>query len=129
LCKHLDILVGQTLAEVIIKNHEFRLGKEDAERHRRESANASTEQIIEFFKENDLASGVGVTKCTVEPDKSVLVEISNPCVKQTSGAAKALLFGYWSGAISTLFGKEYDTTEVQFNESKNVISALIAPRD
>jgi hypothetical protein len=128
LCRHLDGLVGQSVAEVIIRNHEFRLGKEDAERRGKETANSSTEEIIEYFKENDVLSGAGVTKCTVQPDKTVLVEISNPCVKETTGAAKSLLFGYWSGVLSQLFGKEYDTTQVHFNESKDIMSALIAPR-
>lgn len=128
LCKHLDALVGQSVAEVIIRNHEFRLGKEDAERRRKEKASASTEEIIEYFKQNDAVSGAGVTKCTVHPDKSALVEISNPCVKETTGAAKSLLFGYWCGVLSQLFGKDYDTAQVHFNEPKHTLSALLVPR-
>ena len=128
LCRHLDALVGPQVAEVIMRNHEFRLGKEDAERHRKEKPNASMEEIIEAVKETDLLSGVGLTKFTVQTDQSVLIEVSNPCVKETAGAAKSLLFGYWSGVLSCLFGKEYDAVDVKFNESTKVLSARLVSR-
>jgi hypothetical protein len=128
LCKHLDALVGQPVAEVIMKNHEFRLGKEDAEKHRRERPNASLEEMIENLKKSDLLSGIGVTKYIVQPDKSVMVEVWNPCVKEPAGASKSLLFGYWSGMFSYFFGKEYEASDVHFNESKNILSGRLIPR-
>jgi hypothetical protein len=128
LCRHLDGLVGSSVAEVIIRNHEFRLGKEDAEEHRRDNPKATIEDIIEMVKETDLLSGVGVTKYTLDPDHSVSIEIANPCVKEATGAAKSLLFSYWSGILSHLFGKTYEANDVYFNESKNVLSARLVPR-
>lgn len=128
LCRHLDGLVGSSVAEVIIRNHEFHLGKEDAEKHRRDNPKATIEDIIEMVKETDLLSGVGVTKYTLNPDHSVTIEIANPCVKETTGAAKSLLFAYWSGIFSHLFGKNYEANDVYFNESKNVLSARLVPR-
>jgi hypothetical protein len=128
LCRHLDSLVGRTVAEVIINNHELRLGKEDAESSRREKPNASADELIDNLNESDLLSGVGLTKFTVNSDKSVLVEISNPCVNETTGAAKSLLFSYYCGVFSVLFGKEYDAKDVRFNESSNVLSGRLVPR-
>lgn len=128
LCRHLDDLVGMPVAEVIVRNHEVRLGKEDAERHRKEKPDASVEEIIATVRESDLLSGIGLTKFTVQGDQSVLVEISNPCVNETAGAAKSLLFGYYSGVFSFLFGKEYDEVDVKFNKSSNVLSARLVPR-
>jgi hypothetical protein len=128
MCRHLDELVGTPVAEVIMRNHEVRLGKEDAERHRKEKPNASVEEIITVVAESDLLSGIGLTKYTVQGDQSVLVEISNPCVKETVGAAKSLLFGYCSGIFSILFGKEYDEADVKFNKSSNVLSGRLVPR-
>jgi hypothetical protein len=129
LCRHLDALVGQSVAEVIIGNHESRLGKEDAERFRRGKPNASIEEIIETISETDLLSGVGLTKVTIQGSgESVSVEISNPYVKETTGAAKSLLFEYWSGVFSYLFGKEYDSKGVYFNESTNVLTTRLVPR-
>ncbi len=128
LCRHLDELVGPPVAEVIMRNHEVRMGKEDAERHRKEKPDAPLEEIIAAVRESDLLSGVGLTKYTVQGDQSVLVEISNPCVKETAGAAKSLLFGYCSGVFSYLFGKEYDEVDVKFNKSSNVLSARLVPR-
>jgi hypothetical protein len=128
LCRHLDDLVGTPVAEVIVRNHEVRLGKEDAERHRKEKPDASVEEIIATVRESDLLSGIGLTKFTVQGDQSVLVEISNPCVNETAGAAKSLLFGYYSGVFSFLFGKEYDEVDAKFNKSSNVLSARLVPR-
>lgn len=128
LCRHLDTLVGLPVAEVIIRNHELRLGKEDAERYRKENPNASLEQILDRVKTSDRLSGFGLTEFTVKPDKSILVEIGNPCVKETTGAGSALLFGYCCGLFSYFFGKEYDAVNVRFNEPKNVLSARLIPR-
>ena len=128
LCRHLDALVGRTVSEVIIRNHEFHLGKEDAERYRKENPKASLEQILERVKTSDRLGGFGLSEFTIKQDKSVLVEIGNPCVKETSGAASALLFGYCCGLFSYYFGLEYDAVDVRFNEQKNIVSARLLPR-
>ena len=130
LCRHLDSLVGPSVAEVIMRNHELRLGKEDAEEFRREKPNASIDDIIETIKATDRMSGVGITKITLldTSGERVSVEVSNPCVMETTGAAKSLLFGYWCGVLSFLFGKEFDAEDVSYNEKENILSGKIVVR-
>ena len=84
LCDHMDSLVGPTVAEVIIDNHERRLGKEDAARFRQEQPQATFREIIDLIIETDLLSGAGVTKITIPEEMSggaILVEIGNPSVR------------------------------------------------
>lgn len=132
LCNHLDSLVGPTVAEVIINNHEYRLGKEDAARFRRERPHATVRDIINTIIQTDLLSGVGITKVTVPnnsvPEGPIFIEIQNPSVKAAAGAGKALLLSYWCGAFSTLFEHEFEAKDVSFNEAENVLTAKIVDR-
>ena len=60
LCNHLDSLVGIQVAEVIMHNLEFRLGKEDAARIKTEETHAKLDEIIEHVAQSNRLSGVGV---------------------------------------------------------------------
>jgi len=132
LCDHLDSLVGPTVAEVIMDNHERRLGKEDADRFRRERRQASVREIIDVIIETDLMSGAGVTKVTIPEgamyEGAILVEIHNPCVRAASGAAKAFLFSYWCGALSSLLDNEFEAKDVSYDETENLLTARIVRR-
>lgn len=132
LCDHLDSLVGPTVAEVIINHHEFRSGKQDAERFRRERPQATARGIVDIIIETDLLSGTGITKVTVPEGRvkegGFIVEIQNPSVKPSSGSGKALLLSYWCGALSFLFDSEYEAKDVLFNEAENVLTARIGRR-
>lgn len=132
LCDHLDSLVGPTVAEVIMDNHERRLGKEDAARIRREKPQATLRDIINVITETDILSGAGVTEVTM-PESAMLegaifVKIHNPCVKAASGAAKAFLFSYWCGVLSSLLDNEFEAKDVSYNETENLLTARIVRR-
>ncbi len=132
LCDHLDSLVGPTVAEVIINNHEYRVGKEDAARFRLERPQATVREIIDTIIETDLLSGVGITKVTIPENPAYegpfFIEIQNPSVKAAAGAGKALLLSYWCGALSTLFDNEFEAKVISFKEVENVLSAKIVRR-
>ncbi len=130
LCRDIDSLVGPQVGEVLIKNHERRLGKDDVDKFRKEKPGSSVEDVIGTLRQADALSGVGVTAVTLPnaPGGPALIEISRPCVKETTGSAKSFLFGYWAGVFSSLFGKEYDVGKVLFNRSKDILSAEIIVR-
>jgi len=130
LCNHLDTLVGSKVAEVMINQHTFPLGRDDAARIREKNPQATVREVIDSLIEADCASGVGITRIVLpeSPSDSVDLEISNPCMKRTFGAAKALLFSYWCGALTYLLGKEYRVSFVAYDESKNLLKCQIAPR-
>lgn len=132
LCDHLDSLLGSQVAEVVMNNHEFRLGKEDTERVRREKLQASIQEIIDQFLEANLVSGVGVVKVKLLPDlpnpTEARVEVSDPCVKGTKGASKAFISSYWCGVLSTLLGEQFEATNATYSEDKNMLTYQIARR-
>lgn len=132
LCDHLDSLLGFQVAEVVMNNHEFRLGKEDAERVRHEKPQASIQEIIDQLEEADFLSGVGMVKVKLPSDphntNEVMVEVSDPCVKTTEGASKAFICSYWSGVMSGLLGEEFEATNLTYREDKNVLSYRIVRR-
>ena len=61
LCNHLDTLVGDQVAEVIIKNLELQEGKEEAERFLRNHPDAKVEEFLDVMVRYDALSGVGIT--------------------------------------------------------------------
>ena len=130
LCSHLDSLVGLQVAEVIMHNLEFRLGKLDAARIRAEKPQASLAELIETFAKSDRLSGVGITKVTLSNNPQYLarIEVTNPSVKATTGAAKSFLFGWWAGALTALFDKELDVKNVDYDETRNLLQGQIASR-
>ena len=130
LCEHLDLIVGPMVAEVVMNQHMFRQGKEDAASIRREKPDASIEQLVDLFANAETLSGIGVVK--VNPPKTapgpVDLEISNPCLKRTTGAAKSFLFSYWCGIFSELFGKEFKIDQITYDEKENSMKCRIIPK-
>ena len=130
LCQHLEGLVGAQVAEVIMNHHEVRLGKEDAARFREQKPQATIGEVVDELIHIDRVSGIGVTKVML-PEGSVgiiALEISNPIVRGTKGAAKALMFSYWCGALNSLLEKELDVKDVTYDEGNNVLRCQIGPR-
>jgi len=130
LCEHLDIIVGPMVAEVVMNQHEFRQGKDDAANIRQEKPKAAIQELLDSFANAEALSGIGVVKVTI-PEASpgpIDVEISNPCVKRTTGAAKSFLFSYWCGLFTQLLGKEFKINEVAYDENKNLMKCRIIPR-
>lgn len=130
LCQHLDSLVGVKVAEVIMDNHQFRLGKEDAAHIRGERPQATVQEILGAIMEADRASGAGATKITLPTSTAddIYLEISNPAVKETAGAAKAFVFSYWSGALSYLLNKQFEARDVRYDQSSNLLKGRIVAK-
>jgi hypothetical protein len=129
-CEHLDLIVGPMVAEVVMNQHMFRQGKEDAANIRQEKPEAAIQELLDSFANAEALSGVGVVKVTI-PEASpgpIDVEISNPCVKRTTGAAKSFLFSYWCGLFTQLLGKEFKIDQVAYDENKNLMKCRIIPR-
>jgi hypothetical protein len=57
-----------------------------------------------------------------------MVQISNPSVKGTVGAAKAFLFSWWCGALSVLLNRELEIEDVTCDEGENVMKCKIVSR-
>lgn len=130
LCQHFDALVGVQVAEVILDNHETRLGKEDADRIRTEKPQATIRELTKQMTDAESISGIGVVNLTLpdNADGAFIIEISNPIVKGTAGAAKAFMFSYWRGALSALLEKDLDIAEVSYDKAKDQIRGRIAVR-
>jgi hypothetical protein len=129
-CEHLDLIVGPKVAEVVMNQHEFHQGKEDAASAHQEKPEATIQELVNSFVNAEPLSGVGVVKVTI-PETSldpIDVEISNPCVKRTTGAAKSFLFSYWCGIFTQLLGKEFKIDQVAYDENKNLMKCRIIPR-
>ena len=129
-CEHLDLIVGPMVAEVIMNQREFRQGKEDAASIRQEKPEAAIQELLDLFANAEPLSGIGVVK--VNPPKTapgpVDLEISNPCLKRTTGAAKSFLFSYWCGIFSELFGKEFKIDQITYDEKENSMKCRIIPK-
>jgi hypothetical protein len=130
LCEHLDLIVGAKVAEVVMNQHEFRQGKEDAASIRQEKPEAAIQELLDSFAYAETLSGVGVVKVMIPRASLGLidVEISNPCVKRTTGAAKSFLFSYWCGLFTQLLGKEFKIDQVAYDENKNLMKCRIIQR-
>jgi hypothetical protein len=132
-CDYLDSLVGSTVGEVEIRSLQFRLGRNCTERIRSDKPQASTQDIVDLLVESDRVSGSGMTKVTLSLNGEgrwdpVLVEISNPSVKGTEGAAKAYLMSWWAGALTPLLGTDLDAREIIYSEKENVMRCRLVPR-
>jgi hypothetical protein len=130
LCNFLDSLVGIQVSEVIMHNLEFRLGKLDAARLRAEKGQVSVTELIEDFVRTDRLSGIGITKVTMSenPQNSIHIEVTNPSVKGSTGAAKSFIFAWWAGVLTSLFDKEFDVNGAAYSEEKNMIVCQMVSR-
>ena len=130
LCSYLDSLVGVKVGEVIMHNIEFSLGKMDAARLRAERPQSSLTELVEHLTNADRLSGTGITKVTLpeNPQNRILIEVANPGVKGTAGAAKEFLVAWWAGAFSALYDKEFDVKHVAYDEGKKLLTGAVAAR-
>jgi len=131
LCDYLDTLVGPKVAEVIVHNLEFRLGKLDATRFRNERPQATLQELVEYLAKTARLSGLGITTVTfLESEKSgpVQIEIANPSVKGSAGAAKEFGFSWWAGVMTTLLDKQMEPINISYDGEKNLISCRLVPR-
>jgi len=131
LCDHLDTLVGSKVAEVIMHNLEFRLGKLDATRFRNEKPQATLQELVEYLAKTARLSGLGITNVTLlENEKSdpVQIEIANPSVKGSAGAAKAFGFSWWAGVMTTLLDKQMEPHDIFYDREKDVIRCRLVAR-
>jgi len=126
-------LCGSKVAEVIIHQHEYGLGMEDAEGYRRAKPNATIQEIVKVVEEEHLVSGFGVTEVRLPNDASRLVQpipvkIFNPCVKTTSGAGKAILTAYWCGVMAFLLRRPLEAGPLTYDRTENSIKFDIVVR-
>jgi len=130
LCSHLDTLVGNQVAEVIIKNLELQEGKEEAERFLRNNPDGKVEEFIELMKRYDALSGVGITSVRISENQDglIFIEISNPYIKRTSGSSKSLLFSWWCGGLSRILHRELDLDSITYDASSDILKCTITPR-
>ena len=129
LCNFLDSLVGVQVAEVIMHNLEYRLGKAEAKRFKEKNPQASLKELIDNFAEADRLSGVGITKTTWTPSPgALLVEIVNPATRGQTGASKSFVFSWWAGALSLYTGKEFDLNGIAYDEKENMARGTLRER-
>lgn len=129
LCRHLDACVGLQIAEVIINNHEFRLGIEDVQTIRRQNPQVTDQQIVDILIRSEELSGTGVTRVTLPHGAdAVELEIANPAIKGTGGAAKALILSYWCGAISSLLKRDHEIANLEYDSENNVLRGQLKLR-
>ncbi len=130
LCDHLDLILGASVAQVVLNQHEFRQGKEEAAAARKEKPQATIQELVDSFANAETLSGVGVVRVTIPETSSAPadVEISNPCVKRTTGAARSFLFSYWCGVFTNLSDKEFKIDNVTYDDSRNLMKCRIIPR-
>lgn len=131
LCEYLDSLVGAQVGQVIMKNLQTRLGKEDGLRLKKEKSQLNLGEQLDIVTEWDRLAGVGVSRVSLVgtgPD-SIVVEISNPIVKGIQGAEPAFLFGWWAGILSSLLGTDFEYTNVIYDEPKDMVRCEFLPRN
>jgi hypothetical protein len=129
LCDFLDSLVGVQVAEVIMHNLEYRLGKAEAKKFKQKNPQASLDDLINHFVEADRLSGMGMTKATWTANPRVLlVEVSNPAIRGHAGASKSFIFSWWAGALGSYTGTEFDVNGIEYDERKNIARGTLVER-
>jgi hypothetical protein len=124
LCHHLDLLVGQQVAEVIMNHHQVRLGKDGAAFIRNQNPGASPTEIIEKLAEVWRFSGIGDVKARLVGPELEL-SIIDPCVKVTEGSAKSFMFSYWCGVLSNILGGEFEVGHLAYDSRQDVMKGRI----
>jgi len=130
LCDRLDLMVGPKVAEVILNQHEFHLGKQDAAEIRAQKPHASVREIVGLLTDAECVSGVGTVGLAIpeNPPYRVKLEIANPCVRRTVGASKAFLSSYWCGVLTSLLGKEFKAEGVVYDEARDLLKCELVAR-
>lgn len=131
LCDYLDSLVGEQVGQVIMKNLQTRLGKEDGLRLRKENPHLNLKEQIGIVTEWDRLAGVGASRVSLvgSGSSSIVVEIINPIVKATQGAGSAFLFGWWAGVLSSLLGTDFDYANVTYDKPNDTARCQFLPRN
>lgn len=130
LCHHLESCVGKKVAEVILNNHGVRIGKEEAEYVFAHNPQATVQQVLDVLLHSDRLSGFGLTTIGLPASKSdpVIVEVENPAITRTEGAAKALMFSYWAGVLSLLLAHEFEVGDVTYDQIGNQLKGRLTAR-
>jgi hypothetical protein len=78
----------------------------------------------------DRAAGVGATRVTLGKDamSPILLEISNPSVKGIQGAAKAFLFSWWAGMLTSLMARSFEAKNVTYDKERDLMRCEMVPR-
>jgi hypothetical protein len=128
LCEHLDMLVGAQVAEVIMRHHEVRLGKEDVGFIRKDNPNARPREIVEKLVERSKFSGLGTVEAKLDENgRELEITIKNPCVTKTDGSGKSFLFSHWCGALSVIMGGEFEVIHAAYDPNRDVMKGRIVP--
>jgi hypothetical protein len=129
-CDFTDVLVGAKVGEVMMKNLQARLGREDGAWLRKQNPQASLDELIRIASEWGLMAGFGATQATLGAPgpNSVTLSVSNPAVKGSKGAAKAFLFAWWAGMITSFLRKAFDYENVVYDEAANTMKCEVVPR-
>ena len=127
-CNYMDQLVGEKVAEVMMKNLQLRLGKEDGAWLKKEHPKANLIELINLASEWDRLAGYGSTKASVNDYNSISLTVSNPAIKGTKGAAKAFLFAWWAGVIGSFIEKDCDYSNVAYDQTANTMECEVGPR-
>jgi hypothetical protein len=118
------------VGEVIMKNLETRLGKEDGIWLRKENPQLPPSDLINIITEWDRISGIGTTEATLVGDEPnlVLLEMSNPIIKTDHGTSRAFLFGWWAGLLTSILGKDFEYMNVVYDAAKDHMKCELVPR-
>lgn len=127
-CKWWDALVGRKVAGVQMKSLEYHLGQADARALMKKMPNATTEENTAHLEEADRISGVGVSKVTRLSDELFHIEIQNPVVAATEGAAAFFASGWWCGAMDTVLKKRFDVSDIRHNEERRLLKFNLVAR-
>jgi len=121
LCKHLDNLVGERVANTIVGNHCRQVGMEHV-RTLQETLKGNPSpptfgEIIEELIDGELLAGYGVVSLKMREDQAVPVELAmrNPIVKAPAGTAVRFVLSYWAGALGALLNKTMDVTNITYD--------------
>lgn len=127
-CKRWDALVGRKVAEVQMKSLEYHLGEADANALMKKMPNATAEDNIAYLEEIDRVSGVGLSKVTRLGHELFQIEIQNPVVAATEGAAAFFASGWWCGAMDTVLKRRFDARDITYDEEKRLLKFNLVAR-
>jgi len=127
-CDYMDALVGAKVGEVMMKNLQSRLGKGDGAWLKKQHPNASLNELVNITTEWDRMAGYGATQASLIGLDSIALVVSNPAIKGNQGAAKAFLFAWWTGVVSSFLGKEFEYSNVVYDQTANTMKCEIIPR-
>jgi len=122
LCRHLDQLVGDKVAAVIVANHSKETAKENLASIRETNPTATFGEIIEALTEVDILKGFGLVKITRHNDQvcPVELEMRNPIIRASTGTGVKFILSYWEGVLGALLNKTLEMTDVVFDGNANV---------